>query len=76
MSDYLYKKFFGKYRILAPIDSQTNDFPRNDKGDVDTEDFYIYNVSSDRLTLLESLDKIKTESNIKALQKRILPLLN
>ena len=25
---------------------------------------------------LESLDKIKTESNIKALQKRILPLLN
>ena len=41
MSDYLYKKFFGKYRILAPIDSQTNDFPRNDKGDVDTEDFYI-----------------------------------
>ena len=23
------------------IDSQTNDFPRNDKGDVDTEDFYI-----------------------------------
>lgn len=41
MSDYLYKKFFGKYRILAPVDSQTNDFPRNDKGDVDTEDFYI-----------------------------------
>ena len=41
MSDYLYKKFFGKYRILAPIDSQTNDFPRNGKGDVDTEDFYI-----------------------------------
>ena len=43
---------------------------------IDTEDFYIYSVSSDQLTLLESLDKIKTESNIKALQKRILPLLN
>lgn len=43
---------------------------------IDTEDFYIYSVSSDQLTLLESLDKIKTESDIKALQKRILPLLN
>ena len=43
---------------------------------IDTEDFYIYSVSSDQLTLLESLDKIKTESNIKALQKRILPLRN
>lgn len=41
MSDYIYKKFFGEYRILAPIDYATNDFPRNDKGDVDTEDFYI-----------------------------------
>ena len=41
MSSYLYEKFFGKYRILAPIDYNTNDFPRNDKGDIDTEDFYI-----------------------------------
>ena len=43
---------------------------------IDTEDFYIYSVSNDQLILLESLDKIKTEDNIKALQKRILPLLN
>lgn len=41
MSNYLYQKYFGKYRILAPIDLDTNDFPRNPKGEIDTDDFYI-----------------------------------
>ena len=43
---------------------------------IDTEDFYIYDVSSDQLTLLESLDNIKTEGDIKTLQSRIVPLLS
>ena len=43
---------------------------------IDTEDFYIYNVSRDELTLLESLDNIKTEGDIKVLQSRIVPLLS
>ncbi len=41
MSKYLYNKFFGKYRILVPIDKNTNDFPRSVDGDIETEDFYI-----------------------------------
>lgn len=41
MSNYLYDKFFGKYRILVPIDRRTNDFPRNRRGEPDTDDFYI-----------------------------------
>ncbi len=41
MSNYLYDKFFGKYRILVPIDQRTNDFPRNPHGQIDTDDFYI-----------------------------------
>ena len=41
MSKYLYNKFFGKYRILVPIDQNTNDFPRSVDGDIETEDFYI-----------------------------------
>lgn len=41
MSDYLYKKFYGKYRILAFLDNNTNDFPRDKNGNIDTDDFYI-----------------------------------
>lgn len=41
MSKYLYDKFYGKYRILAPIDQNTNDFPRDVNGKIETEDFYI-----------------------------------
>lgn len=41
ISNYLYRKYYGKYRILAHLDNNTNDFPRDDKGNVDTDDFYI-----------------------------------
>jgi len=41
MSNYLYQKFHGQYRILAPIDQATNDYPRNPAGMIETEDFYI-----------------------------------
>lgn len=41
MSDYLYKKFYGTYRILVPIDSNTNDFCRTHDGKIDSEDYYI-----------------------------------
>ena len=41
MSKYLYQKFYGKYRILVPIDRNTNDFPRDMEGRIETEDFYI-----------------------------------
>lgn len=41
MSDYLYKNFFGKYRILAWLDNNTNDWPRDKDGNLDTDDFYI-----------------------------------
>lgn len=40
MSNYL-TKYIGKYRVLAPIDQMTNDFPRGSDGRIDTEDFYI-----------------------------------
>ena len=41
MSKYLYQKFYGKYRILVPIDRNTNDFPRDVEGRIETEDYYI-----------------------------------
>lgn len=41
MSDYLYKKFYGKYRILLPIDNNTNDFPRDLNGMLESDDYYI-----------------------------------
>lgn len=41
MSDYLYKKFYGKYKILLPIDKNTNDFPRDVNGKIESEDYYI-----------------------------------
>lgn len=42
---------------------------------IDTEDFYIYDASSDQLTFLESLDDIRIKEDIKTLQKKIIPLL-
>lgn len=41
MSDYLYKNFFGKYRIMAWLDNNTNDWPRDKNGHIETDDFYI-----------------------------------
>ena len=41
MSNYLYQKYYGVYRVLVPIDQTTNDFPRTPDGKLDTEDFYI-----------------------------------
>ena len=43
MSNYLYQHYKGKYRVLAEYDSDTNDFPRNEQGNIDEDfnDFYI-----------------------------------
>lgn len=43
MSDYLFSHYKGKYRVLADYDWETNDFPRDEKGNVDSDfnDFYI-----------------------------------
>jgi len=34
-------KYKGKYRLKANIDRNTNDFPRDDNGNIDTDDIYI-----------------------------------
>lgn len=43
MSDYLYSHYKGKYRVLADYDLETNDFPRDENGNIDSDfnDFYI-----------------------------------
>lgn len=41
MSRYLLDKFKGKYRILCPICSVTNDFPKELNGSYSTNDLYI-----------------------------------
>lgn len=43
MSDYLYQHYKGKYRVLADYDLDTNDFPRDDNGNIDPDfnDFYM-----------------------------------
>lgn len=43
MSDYLFSHYKGKYRVLADYDLETNDFPRDEKGNIDSDfnDFYI-----------------------------------
>ena len=43
MSDYLYSHYKGKYRVLADYDLDTNDFPRDEQGNIDSDfnDFYI-----------------------------------
>lgn len=42
---------------------------------IDTENIYMYFFSSDKLTVLESLDEISTETGIKAVREMIIPLL-
>lgn len=34
-------KYKGKYRILCNIDQKTNDYPRSENGNLDTDDLYI-----------------------------------
>lgn len=43
MSNYLYEHYKGKYRVLADYDIETNDFPRDEQGNIDSDfnDFYI-----------------------------------
>lgn len=43
MNNYLYKHYKGKYRVLADYDIETNDFPRDEQGNIDEDfnDFYI-----------------------------------
>ena len=43
MNNYLYKHYKGKYRVLADYDWDTNDFPRDEQGNIDEDfnDFYI-----------------------------------
>ena len=43
MSDYLYEHYKGKYRVLANYDIETNDFPRDEQSNIDSDfnDFYI-----------------------------------
>lgn len=43
MSNYLYEHYKGKYRVLADYDLETNDFPRDEQGNIDKDfnDFYI-----------------------------------
>ena len=73
MSKYLYNKFYGKYRILVPIDQRTNDFPRNVDGDIETEDFYIPckygEISHYGRNILQAL--VFSGSKYKSLEKRM-----
>lgn len=43
MSNYLWEHYKGKYRVLADYDLETNDFPRDEQGNIDKDfnDFYI-----------------------------------
>lgn len=43
MDNYLYHKYKGKYRVLPHYDTETNDFPRDEQGNIDKDfdDFYI-----------------------------------
>ena len=43
MANYLYKKYKGFYRVKADFDLSTNDFPRDEQGNIDSsfDDFYI-----------------------------------
>lgn len=42
---------------------------------IDTEDIYVYHLSTDQLTVVKSLDEISEEKDIKALRENIIPLL-
>lgn len=36
MSRYLWTKYKGIYRVIADYDESTNDFPRDDEGNIDS----------------------------------------
>ena len=40
MDNYL-MRYKGQYRLMSAIDLATNDFPRNESGNIDTDDVYI-----------------------------------
>lgn len=42
---------------------------------IDTEDIYVYHLSTDQLTVVKPLDEISKEMDIKALRENIIPLL-
>lgn len=42
---------------------------------IDTTDFYVYDVSTDQLIFVETLNDIRTESDIRILREKILPML-
>ena len=37
MDNYLYHKYKGKYRVLPHYDTETNDFPRDEQGNITTK---------------------------------------
>lgn len=41
MSQYMISKFKGKYRLLADLDLETNDFPRDENGGIEDAGVYI-----------------------------------
>lgn len=43
VANYLYKKYRGKFRVKSDYDLSTNDFPRDEQGNIDSsfDDFYI-----------------------------------
>lgn len=43
MANYLFKKYKGQFRVKANYDLSTNDFPRDELGNIDSsfDDFYI-----------------------------------
>lgn len=51
MSNYLFKKYKGVYRVKADIDQATNDFPRDEQGNIDSsfDDFYIPCASGSKI---------------------------
>ena len=51
MVNYLYKKYKGEFRVKADIDLSTNDFPRDEQGNIDSsfDDFYIPCVKNDKI---------------------------
>lgn len=81
MSNYLIDNYLGKYRILAPIDLSTNDFPRKPDGKIDCSDDYyipcrkngkptgqIYHYGGSRLGVIV-FGKLKRHNLIKACEE-------
>lgn len=51
MANYLYKKYKGQFRVKADMDLSTNDFPRDEQGNIDSsfDDFYIPCANSSKI---------------------------